>query len=48
MSKKKPSYYERSKHEKEQPINKKALIWIGVAFLAIVVIMTILMILDIG
>ena len=46
MSKKKPSYYERSKQQKEQPVNKKALIWIGVAFVAIVAIMTVLLILD--
>jgi len=48
MSKKKPSYYERSKQQKEQPINKKALIWIGVAFVAVVIIMTVMLIMDNG
>jgi hypothetical protein len=46
MAKKKLSYYERSKQEKEQPVNKKALIWIGVAFAAIVVLMTVLLIIQ--
>lgn len=46
MSKKKPNYYERSKQQHEQPINKKALMWIGVAFVAIVAVMTVLLILD--
>ncbi len=45
-NKKKLSYYERSRQEKEQPVNKKALIWIGVVFVAIVVIMTVLLVLD--
>jgi hypothetical protein len=46
MAKKKLSYYERSKQEKEQPVNKKALIWIGAAFAAIVVLMTVLLIIQ--
>ncbi len=47
MSKqKKLSYYERTKQEKEQPVNKKALIWVGAIFVAIVIIMTVLLIID--
>lgn len=44
MSKKKLTYYERK--QKEQPVNKKALIYIGVAFFIIVAVMTVLLILQ--
>lgn len=44
--KKKASYYERSKQQQEQPVNKKALLWIGVAFAAIVILMTVLLIVQ--
>lgn len=44
--KKRPGYYERSKQQQEQPVNKKALIWIGSVFAAIVVIMTVLLIVQ--
>lgn len=44
--KKKMSYYERSKQQQEQPVNKKALIGIGIAFAAIVILMTVLLIIQ--
>src|SRR5690606_9016776 len=46
MAKKKMSYYERSKREQQQPVNKKALITIGAVFAAIVIIMTVLLIVQ--
>ena len=46
LSKRKMSYYERSKQQQENPTNKKALIWIGVAFVTVVVVMTVLLIVN--
>lgn len=43
MSKKKNVYTQRRQN---QDVNKKALIWIGACFAAIVVLMTVLLILD--
>jgi hypothetical protein len=42
--KKKVSFTERNR--KAQEVNKKAIIWVGVVLVAIVIIMTVLMILD--